>query len=105
VAATDLTVVMDRSDDRTVLRIVGEIDASNADELDGYFDAASETAPKEIIVDLSALTFTSSSGLSALVRNRHRIDPSINIVIVRPSSHIRRLLQIAAIDDLFDVRE
>ena len=103
--ATDLKVALDRSDSQTVLRIAGEIDVSNSDELDGYFDAATATAPTEIILDLSAVTFISSSGLSALVRNRQRVDPSINIVIVCPSSHMRRLFQISAIDDLFDIRE
>jgi anti-anti-sigma factor len=103
--ATDFKVALDRSDSQTVLRIAGEIDVTNADELDGYFDAARATAPSEIILDLSALTFISSSGLSALVRNRQRVDPSINIAIVGPSDHTRRLLQIAAIDDLFDMRE
>jgi anti-anti-sigma factor len=103
-ASNDLEIDLVRVSDHCVaLVLTGVVDAAHADRLDDGFVSATAVAhvPDEIIIDLSNVTYVDSAGLSALVRNRRRIDPAVAIMIQNPNDHVRRLLHITALDALF----
>jgi anti-sigma B factor antagonist len=76
-------------------RLVGELDASNWQELSDVLGAALEAGQK-VTIDLSGLTFMDSSGvkmlfqLAGVARSQSR-----SLVVYSPSSSVARVLEIA----------
>jgi anti-sigma B factor antagonist len=66
-AATHLAVITEHDRQRSVLRLQGELDASNRDRLHSAISSALENHPPLLVVDLSGLDFTDCAGLSVLV--------------------------------------
>ncbi len=83
-----LDIITARSPDR--LRLVGEIDMSNADRLATILRAEREKA-WELTLDLSDVTFMDSSGLQMLLD----LSRSHPVVILQPSDSVRRLFEVA----------
>lgn len=79
------------------LVVAGEIDAHSCGDL----AAALEGVPEgDLDVDLSAVTFIDSSGLRVLVEQHQRqAGAGRSLRIVRPSRSVRRLLEIAGLDN------
>src|SRR3954464_6508731 len=104
---TGLSVeVLHLSDDRVALVVSGELDESNADVVDGCLARviAGEGSLREIVLAVSDLRFIDSTGRNVLVRHRQRLDTTTAIVIEDPSEHIRRVLEITGLDDMFLIR-
>ncbi|CAL9342452.1 hypothetical protein SUDANB6_00298 [Streptomyces sp. enrichment culture] len=59
-----------RSDGSTLLTVVGEIDMSNTDAL----AAAIETTDGPVVIDLTAVEYLDSAGLSVLFHHSDRIE-------------------------------
>jgi anti-anti-sigma factor len=72
-----------------VIWLEGEIDMSSADELRSVL-MEHRTGP--LILDASNLTFMDSSGLKVLVEAAASRNGSGSLVLRRPSSSVRRLL-------------
>ena|SRR5215217_762294 len=70
----------------------GELDLMTAPELD---DVISRDRTGEVILDIERLTFIDSSGLRTLIRLAHGRPDDRPLVLRRPSSSARRLLDIA----------
>jgi anti-sigma B factor antagonist len=62
-----LTVQHDRNRDGYRLRLIGELDLSNADAFAEELDRAQNTGAEEIILDIEQLKFIDSTGLGVLV--------------------------------------
>jgi len=58
------------SDAPTVLRVEGEIDMSNSEELRRQFVEALDGGARTVVLDLSEVTFFASSGIAALAHAR-----------------------------------
>jgi anti-anti-sigma factor len=71
----------------------GELDVSVAAKLDVAIRDAEETDVGRIVVDLSAITFVDSTGLSILLAAKRRGDDRLSIT---PSDHdaVTRLLEL-----------
>ena len=65
--AAHLAVITEHHRQRSVLRLQGELDASNRDRLHSAISSALENHPPLLVVDLSGLDFTDCAGLSVLV--------------------------------------
>ena len=64
---SDLCTIETRQTDRsTVVRLIGEIDMSNAASIDGELRSIAATARNVLVVDLNALEYVDSAGLAAL---------------------------------------
>jgi len=76
----------------------GELDISNAD---GLVERITGPTGFLIVVDLSELTFTDSSGLGAILTARWRVirDGGM-LVLSRPRRNVQTLLEMTGIDDL-----
>jgi anti-anti-sigma factor len=65
----DLCTIETRQTDRsTIVRLIGEIDASNAASIDGELRAIASAARSLVIVDLNDLGYVDSAGIAALER-------------------------------------
>src|SRR5690242_4355186 len=65
--ATQLAVITEHHCQRSVLRLRGELDASNRDRLYSAISNALEKHPPPLVVDLSGLDFADCACLSVLV--------------------------------------
>ena len=79
-----------------VITLRGELDMSNVAEMRSSLADARGPA----VVDLSAVTYLDSTALYELGVLRKRVG---NVVLVAPSPHIRRTLEIVGFTKLFDI--
>jgi anti-anti-sigma factor len=74
----------------------GELDLATAPLLkEALVDLASE---REVHLDLALLTFLDSSGLHVIVELARSLDGNRSVVLVNPSTAVRRILEITGID-------
>ena len=89
----------------TVLAMRGEVDASTS----AAFRAAVETFDGEggrLVIDLSAVPFMDSSGLSVIAGRLLRQERAGGSLCIRnPRSQIRRILEISGLDQLLTIDE
>jgi anti-sigma B factor antagonist len=93
-------VQVDVSDDgrRAVLAARGEIDLATVDHLRHAIERAAATKASEVWVDLTAVDFMDSTGLSALVVG-HRALPG-RFVVICPDGPPRRALEISGLHEV-----
>ena len=99
--------VQARSDDTVGLIVAGEIDASNAQRIyDAVLIVTESSGLADVELDLAAVTFMDSSGLSALIkaasilRDRHG-----NLTLCDPSAPAARLLEVTGLTNHLLERE
>jgi anti-sigma B factor antagonist len=92
----DFSVTVRNLPDLHVVAMHGELDVASAE---GLTDALIELAGSTLVVDLAGLTFMDSSGIGALVRARNRIeaDGLGELVLTRPTSIVRKALEIVGL--------
>ncbi len=101
-----LAVAVEDHDAATLVQVRGEIDLSNARELEATFGsivAGLRSAPRVVVIDLSGVTFFSAAGLSALVRIRQGSPGHLTLRIVAATRTLRRLLEITDVGEQFVV--
>ena len=60
---------------------------------------------QRVVVDLTAVDLTDSSGLSALLEIKQRVGPDGSVVLLRPSDRVRASLAMIRVTSLFEVIE
>ena len=76
----DLCTIETRHTDRsTVVRLIGEIDASNAALIDGELHAIAMAARNVLVVDLNELEYVDSAGIATLERTTNDLQCRIAI--------------------------
>jgi anti-anti-sigma factor len=96
-------------DGAVVLRLDGELDLRSAPHLRAVivevFSDTRGTAPT-LVIDLAALTYADSAGLSMLVATHKRARADGGTFRLRaPRSDLRRLLEVSALDQLFEIED
>lgn len=89
----DALVRIFRAHDRPGVRIVGEIDLSNAASLTGALEAVAERP--HVTIDLSACSHLGSAGIGAIIEVWQR--GGVEITIADPSPTIHRAIEISGI--------
>jgi anti-anti-sigma factor len=57
-----------------------------------------------VVLDLSELTFVDSTGLEVMLRAARRArEQGRRLVVARPTAHVRKLLEMTAIDQTLDI--
>jgi anti-anti-sigma factor len=83
------------------MMLAGELDVATCPRMRRELREAEANGAQEIVIDLSRLGFIDSSGLRLLleasIRNSH--DGSSRLALVRGSSQIQRVFQIAGVED------
>jgi anti-sigma B factor antagonist len=88
----------------TVVRVSGEVDLAIAPELRERLRRAIDADGNGVVLDLGDVTFMDSAGLSVLVDARRQLESTHReLRIVRPTPAVRRLLDLAGVDGLFQI--
>ena len=82
-----------------VVRLIGEIDMATAPTLQRYL----ELVPTVSVLDLRAVTFIDSSGLSVLLRAHRERPPSEPLTLRSPLGAVCRVLEITGLIDVFRI--
>lgn len=91
--AAELTVT---SLDSTTLALAGELDTHTAQQLVG--ELATVPAGTALVLDLAAVTFISSAGLSAILNAQRRLEESGGSLRVRePLPAVARLIELSGL--------
>jgi anti-anti-sigma factor len=77
------------------LRLQGELDAANADELLGVILAEGIGATDRVVADLHEVRFIDSRGLSALLHAQREL--GVRFVLGRRSERVARILEITGL--------
>jgi anti-anti-sigma factor len=89
-----------------VLVVAGEVDLSNQDEFLDQLRSLNGAAQSTSLVDLSAVTFFGSSGISALLEaSRDAKHKCVNLVIAAPSPIVRQVLDATDLSSIFEIRD
>lgn len=83
-----------------ILTVTGELDSAETPELTVAVVQVLEKRPTQIMLDLSAVTFMDSSGLTALLWTAERFP---DITLREPSRQVARLLDLAGVADSFRI--
>jgi anti-anti-sigma factor len=94
-------------DGTATLRVLGEIDFSNADEVaQAIRDAVIAWTPPTLRVDLRDATFIDSTGLGALIEGyRAASDGGSRFAVTNPSATFHRVLTITGLCELFGLTD
>jgi len=93
-----------RTDQLALVRVAGRIDAKSADEFKGVLKNATNEGLCRLVVDLHAVTFIDSSGLSALVsgfRAAHECNGAMFLAQVGPQ--VKIALELTRLSQVFRV--
>jgi anti-anti-sigma factor len=81
----------------SVLRLAGELDLYNADEIRSGLEEAVACSRGRVVVDLSEVEFLDSTALGVLIEARSKLGPN-GLVLASPQHEIRRTLQVSGLD-------
>jgi anti-sigma B factor antagonist len=96
-------VTVEPIEDATLIRVVGEIDATTADQLRTQLDDARQSG-ETTLLDLASVNFVDSVGLRVLLEATEKVNSDDwALFIVRPSRVVRRLLEITDTADRLPV--
>jgi anti-anti-sigma factor len=84
------------------LRLTGEIDLSNAPEVERVLFAYADGCDGTVVVDCADLEFIDSAGVRALVSVGQRTGCTIVLLDTNPT--IRRLIELTGLDSVFELR-
>jgi anti-sigma B factor antagonist len=82
-----------------VIKIIGELDVSNAHRLRALLDDITTPAPT-VVIDMSELAFMDSSGLTVMLEAARR---GASVVLRQPSPVVRRLVEITGLTDVLRI--
>lgn len=90
----------ERSDDRIVIALKGELDLDGADRVTEELERAEASDAAQIVLDLSQLTFMDSSGVRLIVcaNLRSRADGD-RLRLIRGSPRVQRVFELTGVLD------
>ena len=80
------------------IRLMGELDMSNARELEEALESAVERAGP-VLIELSELTFIDSTGISALLRTAQALRGRGCLILHGEQGNVRRVLDLVQLDE------
>ncbi|HEY1359351.1 MAG TPA: STAS domain-containing protein [Thermoleophilaceae bacterium] len=102
-AAHILDVKEDRMSAAQALELTGELDAASAPALRERLAEVATRGKGPLVIDLSALEFIDSTGLSVLLNAKRRLTRrGRGLALVCPPGHVRRILEVTQLLDTLD---
>ena len=89
------------SDTQVIVRVSGDVELPNVDKLRNAIESAAMASPKGFVIDMSAVQYIDSAGISALVFAYRRVCPSggrLALVIV--DKNVRRIVTLTHLHTL-----
>ena len=104
--AVPFRVTAAEEDGRTVLVVEGEVDTYTSARLRDALNAALESEPDEIILDLSSMQLIDSTGLGVLVGALKKLREHDGTMVLRsPTAAVMRVLSIVGLTSYFTIEE
>jgi anti-anti-sigma factor len=102
-AIWDLAV--DRLPEHTVLRVSGDLDLETAPLFLAGVEPHLAEGDEDLVIDLTALQFIDSSGLSTLIRINQRVAATgRRLAIVAPAPQVAKAFEITGLDQILPLR-
>ena len=95
---------VEQRDGGIVVRLGGELDLYNADDIRAALASAIDTGADRIVIDMSEVEFADSTALGVLVEARSRLGHD-GLLLAAPQSETRRTLQVSGLDRHLPVHE
>jgi anti-sigma B factor antagonist len=84
-----------------IIKARGDIDIATAPKLEAAINAAIESTPKSVLLDLSNVEFLDSSGIRVLVEAQRRLDENgVGFAIDGMSPALTRVFEVSGVIDL-----
>jgi anti-sigma B factor antagonist len=100
-----LVVTTGQVADAVLLRLAGELDMSSSPELLARITALATAGTPRLVVDLTALTFCDSAGLTTFVRGDRRCAEAGGwLRLTGAHGHVARVIEISGVDDSLGYR-
>lgn len=96
---------IDRNGGAVVVRLTGELDLYNANEVREALVACCDEAPERLVVDLGDVKFIDSTALGVLIEARTRMENRRAFLLAAPGLETRRALEISGLDRHFAVHD
>ena len=91
-------------DGALLLRVRGEVDIESAPTLDGALRAAEAARPRQLILDLSAMEFIDSTGISVLVHAGQRAKrQNCSLVLANLPAQVQRVFEVSGVVSQFTI--
>jgi anti-sigma B factor antagonist len=91
--------------DACVVRLGGELDLYNANEVRQALRTACADSPSRVVVDLSEVEFLDSTALGVLIEARAMLENRRAFMLASPGLETRRALKISGLDRHFSVHD
>ena len=90
------------TDDLCVIRLAGEVDFANVDDISDWLLSAMDKSPRpRIQIDLTDLDYVDSSGIRCFIlAHRHAASRGVELSVVNPQLAVRRVLQATGVDQV-----
>jgi anti-sigma B factor antagonist len=89
-----------------VVRVAGEVDIQTSPALEAQLQSVLDQGHRSVVVDLGAVTFLDSTGLSALIGGLKRCQASGGeLRLVSPRSNVRKVLEVTGLIETFQVED
>jgi anti-sigma B factor antagonist len=95
---------VERRNGSVVLRLAGELDLYNVDEVSAALGEAAEELPERLVIDLREVDFVDSTALGALIAARRGLG-STQLVLAAPGPDVRRALDVSGLAAHFEVAD
>ena len=93
-----LSIATSADGDSRVIRVSGEVDVSNKEELNAAIADAQAADAKEVEVDLTEVSYIDSSGIGVLVAAAHRAsDSDTRFFVSHPQRNVARVLELLGV--------
>jgi len=92
-------------DGAIVLRLAGELDLYNADEIRDALNEAIGAGAGRIVVDMAEVEFVDSTALGVLIEARSRMADRSGFRLAAPGLETRRALEVSGLDRHFLVHD
>lgn len=90
--------------ERVSIALRGELDLSTTDKVEKELERVEATAPRELVLDLSGLTFLDSTGLRLVVGADQRARATDRrLVVVKGPIAVQRVFSITKLDERLDM--
>lgn len=100
--ALQITNSFDKGAQNWNIKIEGEVDVATAAELRALLTDRYQTAPADMVLELSNLCYIDSTGLGVLIGAYGRMqEAGHSIRIINPRENIAKLLRITSLDRIF----
>jgi anti-sigma B factor antagonist len=103
---SDFSVSERAEDGVRVVAVAGELDVTEAPEVERAITSAAADRDRALVIDLAECEFIDSTGLAAILHGLKpagRLDGGQGVAILCPDGHVRDLFRITAIDQSIPV--